>query len=179
MKVQLITGIIFKKKSTLAAARRALLRTFGPLAYESPVVDFDFTDYYYPQMGKPLYRVFFGFKKLVREDALASIKSYTNRLEALLSRRAARTRPLRAINIDPGYITSAKLVLASTKDFSHRIYLSRGIYAEVTLQFRKKGIVFFDWTFPDYKSPRYQKILLALRQRYLEVVRKNKAIHGA
>jgi hypothetical protein len=170
-KVQLLAGVIFRKKAACALAARLLEKRFGAIEYASPVIPFTFTDYYRPQMGSPLSRAFFGFKKLIMQDSLASIKVFTNDLEKTISRRFPDARCPRAINIDPGYITLAKLVLASTKDFSHRIYLRKGIYAEVTLQFRKKGITFLAWTFPDYKSAAYQKILLHMRACYAEKIR--------
>jgi len=65
---------------------------------------------------------------------------------------AAVTRPL---NLDPGYLTEAKLVLASTKDHAHRIYLGRGIYAEVTLHYQNGRWQSHDWTYPDFQRPDY------------------------
>jgi hypothetical protein len=74
----------------------------------------------------------------------------------------------RTINLDPGYICASRLVLATTKDFSHRIYLRDGIYAEASLMFQKNGISVFPWTYPDYQSEQYRPMLLAMRERYME-----------
>jgi hypothetical protein len=74
----------------------------------------------------------------------------------------------RRVNLDPGYVAPDKLVLASTKNFSHRIHLSRGVYAEVTLNFGKKGCVFLDWTYPDFRSGRYTAFLLDVRRKIMD-----------
>ena len=75
----------------------------------------------------------------------------------------------RPINIDPGYVTPAKLVLATTKDRAHRIYLGRGIYAEVTLTYAKKAFQSMPWTYPDYRSEPYRRFFEQVRRDALEM----------
>lgn len=101
-------------------------------------------------MGTGLLRTFVFFERLLDPEKLASVKNMTNLIEKRLSHATSGNR---RINIDPGYITEAKVVLASTKDFSHRVYIGRNIYAEVTLQFREQGRTFvaLEHTYPDFR----------------------------
>jgi hypothetical protein len=116
-------------------------RSFGPVELGN------FTDYYSSEMGTGILKQYHTFEKLIERDALASIKTATNALESKLSSHGRRR-----VNLDPGYLTHDKLVLATTKDFYHRIYLSEGIFAEVTLHFRQGRYRFFSWTYPDYQE---------------------------
>ena len=159
--VKLIAGFIFKEKKFLNKAKTVLIKAFGQIDFESPVIAFDYTDYYEREFGKDLKRVFIGFKKLIPPDELAKIKSLTNKAEAGLS-----SNEKRLINIDPGYIDLAKLVLASTKDYSHRIYLGRGVFSEITLEFKGGSFMPRPWTYPDYASQGYISIFNKLRENY-------------
>ncbi|NQT19398.1 MAG: DUF4416 family protein, partial [Planctomycetes bacterium] len=166
--VKLIVGALSADASLLQQAKHALCGLYGPVDVESPLITFDFTAYYEKQMGPNLLRKFFAFEELIDPACLPDIKIRTNELERELA--AAATAPVpRPINLDPGYITPAKLVLASAKDFSHRVYLRDGIYAEVTLH-NEKGGTFrgWPWTFPDYKtSPEYHAFLQDARQKLM------------
>jgi hypothetical protein len=121
-------------------------------------------------MGPNLLRKFVGFEKLIRPKELASAKLFTNDLEEKISERFGSER--RVINLDPGYITLAKLVLASTKDYSHRIYLGDGIFAEVTLYYSNKRFHAWPWTYPDYKTSDYCRFFERMRKLYIESLRK-------
>jgi hypothetical protein len=83
----------------------------------------------------------------------------------------AESRPL---NLDPGYLTLGKLILASTKDFAHRIYLARGIYAEVTLQYKHRRWQHHEYTFPDYRRADYQQFFSECRDTLHERLQKEK-----
>jgi hypothetical protein len=131
-------------------------------------------------MGEGLYRGFVAFEKLIDPERLAEIKIATNDIEARIAEAvhngaepwAGKTPPpVRPVNLDPGYLTLAKLILASMKDFSHRIYLRGGVYAEITLQYRN-GWQALPWTFPDYASGRYDAFLHQARQRLHQYERK-------
>ena len=164
--VKLICGIIAAGPEVLAAAQERLRTAFGPVDVESPVWPFDFTDYYATEMGGGLLRRLIAFEQPIDPGRLAAIKRQTNDLEGLWAAPSpAGLR--RRINLDPGYVTASKLVLATTKNFAHRIYLADGIYAEVTLTFRKGGCDVFPWTYPDFKSGRYTEFLLEVRRRAL------------
>lgn len=138
---------------------------FGRIDFYSSILNFNYTDYYYPEMGKPLKRIFISFQKLLQEEKLADIKLYTNRLETKFCIRGRRR-----INIDPGMLNLAKLILATTKDYSHRIYLNKGIFAEVTL-FYRNGFRPWQWTYPDYRLEEYLKIFNSIRDIYISQIK--------
>lgn len=167
-RVKLICGMISGRVELFDEAARALEGVFGPVDVASEVLDFDFTHYYDGEMGSPLYRRLVGFERLVGPEELVEVKLATNALECDFASRAGAGSAPRPINLDPGYVDSAKLVLASMKDFSHRIYLGRGVFAEVTLMFRKGFWEKLPWTFPDYGSGRYDSFLTAARRRLRE-----------
>lgn len=124
---------------------------------------FTYTAYYEKELGYNLKRIFLSFNKLIGLEKIYKIKIYTNRLEEVLSVQGRRQ-----INIDPGYLDASKLVLLSTKDYSHRIYLRNGIYAEATLVFKNKTFGPWPWTYPDYKTDTYINIFNSIRQIYLK-----------
>ncbi|MCD6228985.1 MAG: DUF4416 family protein [Candidatus Omnitrophica bacterium] len=165
-KVKFICGFIYSNEEDFSKIKRIMERKYKGIDYESEVIDFDFTDYYTKEMGRNLIRKFLSFKVLINPSALLRIKLYTLKLERKFSYQGKRK-----VNIDPGYLNDAKLVLATTKDFSHRIYLGKGIYAEVTLSYRKGEFVDFPWTYPDYRTAQYKDIFLRIRSLYLTQIR--------
>ena len=167
--VKLIVGMLSNRRERFALAAEALSARFGPIDVAGPVLPFDYTDYYTPQMGPNLLRQFLSFERLIAPDALAAVKGFTNELERQLADAGDVPRP---INLDPGYVTPGKLVLASAKDFAHRVYLGEGIYAEVTLTFVRGRWVAGPFTFPDYASGAYDAFLTAVRERLMEQTRK-------
>ncbi len=164
--VKLIVGAIFANGGILIKAEKELRRKFGPLDFTSPVMPFDRTKYYEEEMGPNLKRKFFSFQKLISPKQLAAIKFYTNRLEKRLSLK--KDKPSRSINLDPGYISGSKLVLATCKNYSHRIYLDKGVFAEVTLHFQGGTFVPWPWTYPDYKTSEYIRCFNVIREIYLK-----------
>ncbi len=155
--VKLICGLIGREE-LFPAVRKKLERRFGPADFQSRAFDFRFTEYYKQEMGEGLKRVFLSFYRKVKPASLARIKLATNRIESRFSRNGKRM-----VNIDPGYLTLSKLVLATTKDHQHRIYLEKGIYAEVTLRYRGKGFRAWEWTYPDFQTSEYLEIFESLR----------------
>ena len=164
--VKLICGMISARTDLFDEARARLEQAFGPVEAASDVFDFDLTHYYDEQMGSPLYRRFVCFAGVADPSTLAEAKLKTHAIEAeLAARYDFAPRP---INLDVGYIEPAKLILASMKNFSHRVYLSGGVYAEVTLLYRKGGWEALEWTFPDFASGRYDAFLTGVRRRLRE-----------
>lgn len=154
---------VFMNDRALAGDLVPLLENlFGPVTAESPWFDFDYTDYYTREMGTPLHRKLYAFQRLIRQDALAGIKETTNALETRWARQERR-----CINIDPGYLLLSRFVLATGKDFAHRICIGRRIYAEVTLMFQKGRAVTLPWTYPDYASDGISGFLLQVRRQYV------------
>ena len=160
--VKLICGMISGEVELFDAAAEAMAASLGPVEAISEVMDFDFTHYYDVQMGSPLYRRFVSFVGPHSPEVLASAKVRTNAIEAKFA-GARGPDPARPINLDVGYVESPKLVLASMKNFSHRVYLRDGVYAEVTLMFRKGLWEPLPWTFPDFRSGRYDTFLTNVR----------------
>ena len=152
----------FEKRRWIRARQRAS-EEWGPVLLESPRFDFAETHYYDATMGPQLKKVFFAFQRPFDPAKIVEIKLQTNGSEAEYAARAETPEP-RPLNLDPGYLTLAKLVLASTKDFSHRIYLSRGIYAEVTLQYRNHRWQHHEYTFADYRRADYQEFFGQCRE---------------
>lgn len=165
--VKLIIGIITNSLPLLLQVEKILERKYGPIDYHSPVIDFVFTDYYKKEMGENLKRKFISFEKLIFPVEIIKIKHYTNKLENKFSQQGKRN-----VNIDPGYLNEGKLILASTKDNLQRIYLGKGIYAEVTLYFRKGEYQPFMWTYPDYRSSEYREIFKQIRSIFRKQIGK-------
>lgn len=163
--VKLICGIIYSLEDIRKKAVEVLTIRFGQPDLESPSFPFTFTDYYEPQMGKNLKRYFLSFKELISPEELPRIKIETNKLETEFKLYFPELE--RPVNLDPGYLTASALVMATTKDFAHRIPLSRGIYAHLELLFRRKGVKLLDWTYPDFRQSEYHDFFLKVRQIYL------------
>ena len=160
--VKLIMSIIFKEKEILNAVMQELSSIFGQMDFASEILPFNFTDYYCKEMGKPLKRQFISFLKLISPETLPEIKHETNKVELKYSKEEKRQA-----NIDPGYITAERLVLATGKNFTHRIYLKDGVYADLTLIYQNKDFRPLSWTYPDYASPGIREIFKQIREKYL------------
>ncbi len=163
--VMLLLAAFSRHNDALAWAHNACHAAWGELAFVSPAFDFSETDYYRASMGEGLKKQFFTFQKFVDPAKLVDFKLQTNQWEmeyAALGRHA-ESRPL---NLDPGYLTLAKLVLASTKDHSHRLYLGRGIHAEITLTYRSGGWQPHEWTYPDYRRADFQEFFTQCREEF-------------
>ena len=136
-------------------------KRWGEIEWISEEDSFTYTDYY-QNIGENLKRVFIVFKPLIDPGELADIKVATNEIE----KTTREGKKERRINLDPGYFDGGKIVLASTKNFSHRVYLCRGIYAEATIKWEKGDFRPFPYTYPDYQSPEYRPSLRKIRELY-------------
>ena len=152
--VKLFVGMISGRTPLFDEVRQPLVARFGPIDLESPVYPWTHTTYYEKELGPDLKRQFLFFKQLVPPDALPEIKRHTNELEQQWA-QAIPQGNRRQINLDPGYLAPSKLVLATTKDYSHRIHLRDGIYAEVTLMYQGKSFIPLPHTYPDFRSEEY------------------------
>jgi len=162
--VKLFIGMISGEANLFKEAEKRLSQKFGSVDFKNPILSFQYTPYYESEMGSNLKRKFISFQGLIDPAEIGEIKLFTNQLEQDFLHPDTEDR---RINLDPGYLTLSKLVLASTKDYQHRIYLGRGIYAEVTLRYRKgKGFEPREWTYPDYRSREYLQIFNHLREIY-------------
>jgi len=164
--VKLFVGMFTEREELFDSARGALGEVYGSVDHVSPVWPFGFTNYYAEEFGENLLRQFITFSELIDPGRLPEIKLLTNNLEQKFAPQGNRQ-----INLDPGYIDLSKLVLATTKNHQHRIYLGQGIFAEVTLRFTRKSFRPWDWTYPDYRTDHYIQFFNQVRQTYLEQLR--------
>ncbi|MGD0572548.1 MAG: DUF4416 family protein [Sedimentisphaerales bacterium] len=165
--VKLIIGILAADETALAAAVKAISKSFGVIDLTSDVWPFTQTDYYKDELGPNALRQFVSLENLIDPGKLAQIKHDTNSLEQQLADSLKLSLP-RPVNLDPGFIEPSKLILASTKNFSHRIYIGNRMFAEVTLMYEKGNWRHFEYTFPDYRQSCYQDFLSKVRTRLLE-----------
>ncbi len=165
-KAKLFMGIL-STRGFPDSLRTELERLFGPADMVTEPFPFSFTDYYVPEMGEGIERFFISFSRLVSPDELAAVKTATDRIELSLAEDG-----MRKINLDPGLITEASVILATTKNRAHRIAIGMSLYAEVTLIYRSHGFQSFPWTYADYRSERVQTVLLEMRKSYLAARRK-------
>jgi len=168
--VKLFAGVLVSEKTLIPEVEARLSSAYGPIDHRSPILPFTFTDYYRRETGDNILRIFFSFGTLIDAERLPEIKRETNAIEEEFA--SLHSGVLRPVNLDPGYLEHAKVILASTKNFYHRMYLDRGIFGEVTMHYRHQGYEFFPWTYPDYKSPEYQDFFLEVRKIYREQLRK-------
>ncbi|MDR0956672.1 MAG: DUF4416 family protein [Endomicrobium sp.] len=146
-KVKLFCGIIFSNEEIKQKSLIKLKEKFGGIDLISNIIPFDFSDYYNLEMGGNLKRFWISFKDLISAADIAGIKVFTNSIEINFT-----INNNRQINIDPGYVTPANVILTTTKNYSHRIYLDKGIYAEVTTIYKKSRYIKLPWTYSDYLS---------------------------
>ena len=152
--VKLIIGIFATNEAALKSAAQAVIAEFGKADFVSDVWPFNMTRYYEDEAGNNLVKQFVSIEKLIHPSKLAKIKHITNRLEKKLTKTLKTSLP-RPVNLDPGIIEPSKLILATTKNFSHRIYIGKKMYAEVTLTFNKGVWKSYDYTFADHKQQCY------------------------
>ena len=164
--VKLVIPMLGPSTAALDEAETALAAAFGDIDLRSEDIAFSHTRYYEREMGPSLLRRIISFATLIDPGQLADIKRTTNDLEADLAVAGQRR-----VNLDPGYLTAAKLVLATTKNNAHRVYVGKGIFAEVTLAYHEGAYCPWPWTYPDYADGSYNGILMEIRTRYLGQLR--------
>ncbi len=164
--VKLISSLFSPRKEFIEEAIDQLTNFFGPVDWISPEFIFDRTKYYAREMGWPLFRRFVSFEALIPPDHIVEIKLQTNKVEQQYLHDGNRK-----INIDPGYISPERLILATGKNYIHRVYLSKGIFADLTLIFKRGGFRTLEWTYPDYAAPDIIEHLNSVRERYMKRLR--------
>lgn len=160
--VKLFIGMLSREASLFDQTSEILNNFFGPIDMESPVWPWEHSDYYAKEMGTGLNRKFVFFKDLIDPEAVSEIKLKTIGIE----KKFLDEKGGRRINLDPGYLNSAKIVLVSTKDYSHRIYLGNGIYGEVTLLYSGNDYRVLPFTYPDFRTEEYREIFRKAREVY-------------
>jgi hypothetical protein len=147
-KALLFIAVLFSQKDILRSVLPILGERFGEVLLQSPEYAWDHTHYYEKELGTPLFRRFLFFKKAFDPLILPKVKLETNAIESAFTENGKRR-----INLDPGYIMRSRIVLASAKDYSHRIYLGKGIYGEVALYYKGRRYNPFPYTYYDYRKP--------------------------
>jgi len=160
--VKLVMSLIMASEAILPRVLEDLGSVYGEIDFESRSIAFDFTDYYRPEMGADLRRRIVSFQGLIRPDTLPSVKLQTNSLEQKYAQHGRRQ-----VNIDPGYICGQHMILATTKSYAHRPYLAEGIYADLTLIYRKGSYRPLEWTYPDYREAELVETFNIIRKTYL------------
>ena len=158
---KLVIGLLTKQRELFEPLAGELTSLYGSADMISSWMSFDYTTYYATELGVPLYRRLLTFESLIDQLELATIKLSTNRLEQAYARNHRRR-----VNIDPGYLLHERFVLASGKNFSHRIYIGHCIYADLTLMYRKGTFETLPWTYPDYADQPIRDFLERARKKY-------------
>lgn len=159
---KLVIGFFLKEKDLVVPVVKALTEKFGPVDIVSSWLPFNFTTYYEPEMGKSLFRRMLAFERLIKQSTLSEIKRITNDLEQAYSKNSKRM-----VNLDPGYMLRERFVLATGKNFSHRIYIGKRIYADLTLIYSKGRFIKLPWTYPDYAEQNMLVYLERVRNKYV------------
>lgn len=155
----LFVGILYSDAGIFDHSKEILEKNFGDILLTSPSIKWDYSSYYKDELGWPLFRQFIFFKNLIDPGILVDIKLKTNEIEDVLSSKGKR-----CINLDPGYLTLSKIILASTKNYAHRIYLGKGIYAEVTLVYKDGKYNPHLFTYRDYQDKTCIDIFMNVRE---------------
>ena len=160
--VKLVFSVFATAVAQLSETINTLSALYGQPDFVSALMPFDYTNYYCSEMGENLIRRFLAMERLIRPETLPDIKLATNEIEqkSVLNKR-------RQVNIDPGYISKAHLILATGKSYTHRPYLRDGIYADLTLIYQGKKFCPLPWTYPDYADEKQLLMLSKIRAKYL------------
>lgn len=169
--VKFLAGLLSGDVALFETVKSELEREWGPVDQQSDLMEFNFTRYYEEELGSDLKRLFFSFAGLADPGRLPEMKLFTNHIENKLSVGGRRM-----VNIDPGYLTPARLILATTKDHAHRVYLGRGIYGDLTLIYSQGSFNPLPWTYPDYRSEEYGVYFRCVRELCREQLRNSAPI---
>jgi len=160
---KLVIGLFTRHTHLLQPVIEEMNKKFGTIELISPWFEFNWTDYYETEMGNGLLRRMAAFCPLINQEALPDIKHQTNTLE-----KQYAVNGNRRINIDPGYLLAERFVLATGKNYTHRIYLGNCVYADLTLIYQDGRFQPLPWTYPDYAEANMQMFLTQVRNKYLK-----------
>jgi Domain of unknown function (DUF4416) len=166
---KLVVSLLLSDKLLSPEVICDLEQACGVIEWVGPWMAFDYTDYYAPEMGRTLHRRMLVFRQLIEQLDLVSVKQHTNAIEFKYS-EAGRRR----VNIDPGCLLYERFVLATGKNYSHRIHIGQGIYADLTLIFQQGAYRALPWTYPDYGDRAMTAFLMQVRRLYSAQVKSTK-----
>lgn len=167
--VKLFASLLISDKDVLRLVLESLVGEYGLVDFVSPMKPFTYTDYYCREMGGRVERRFISFVALMRPELLPDVKLRTNALEKVFSRAEGRK-----VNIDPGYISPAHVILATGKAYAHRPYLRDGIYADLTLVYGDRYFQMLPWTYPDYGERETREMFKTIRTKYMAQLKNTK-----
>ncbi len=170
--VNLFSGFIYREEKVYEEIKQRLEKQYSRVDMESDVFPFVFTTYYNKEMGDRLYRRFVSFEKLIRPELLPDIKLDSNIIEIETSLDGNRI-----INLDPGYLSDANVIIATTKNYYQRVPLTKGIYAHMEYIIKGKKLYTLEWTYPDFKSDEYMEFFERLRLLYKRKIKEQHPIH--
>ena len=159
---KLIVGLFMKDKTIIGQIVEAFIKEFGKIDIVSPWFDFNHTNYYDSEMGTPLFRRIFSFQTLIKQTSLPDIKTFTTTIEKLYENQNKRQ-----VNIDPGYLLKERFVLATYKNYTHRIYIGKKTFADLTMIYQKGSFQSLPWTYPDYAEKNIKSFIELVREKYL------------
>jgi hypothetical protein len=161
-KIKLFFSLIYKDEENFNTIKDQILIYFGECDQITDALNFDTTNYYEKEFGYPLKRRFIFIKNLCERDSLIDIKYKTYEIESKFKKNDQN----RIVNIDPGFVSKENIILSTFKNYSHRIYLGKGVFAEITLIYKKNSYTALDWTYPDYKKEETIKIFNEIRKKF-------------
>lgn len=163
---KIVVGILAASRETIEDTKSLLEARFDRVDLTSDLIPFTHSTYYAGEMGPSLRRLWVSHERLISPGDLAGKKLETNEMETSQSVDGRRR-----VNLDPGYLTGSTLVLATTKDAAHRVYLGNGIYAEVALLYQHQSWRVLEWTYPDYREEEAIGFFTEVRRRYIDQLR--------
>lgn len=169
-KVKLVIAFFSNDIELLNKIESRLKKKYGKIDYKTSDFDFKETDYYNEEMGNDLKTRYISFQKLVKRDKLPEIKKFCSKLENIYS-TLKEDQNRRSVNIDPGLLSLENFILATGKPYSHRIYLGKGVWADLTLIYQKEDFINLPWTYPNYQSKKIKAALLEIRDIYHKQIR--------
>jgi hypothetical protein len=168
--VKYFIAVLYREEEQALEAKNRLVSRWGAIDFEGSDHPFDVTDYYETEMGRNLKRRLFSFERLYAPTFIVEMKLECNDVEAALADEGNRT-----VNLDAGYLDHNKFLLASAKEAGQKVYLDRGIYADISGRFKAGKYRPFEWSFPDFKDGRYDAELLAIRNLYRQQLKEYRA----
>jgi len=164
--VKYFIAVLFHEHEAFEKSKASIVERWGAIDYEGADHLFDVTTYYESEMGTPLYRRIVTLETIRSPKEIVDMKLECNAIEAGLVVNGKR-----AVNLDAGYLDHNKVLLASAKEAGQKVYLDKGIYADLAGRYKDGCYRPFEWSFPDFKDGRYDSELLIIRTSYLKQIK--------
>jgi hypothetical protein len=161
---RLIVSVIYNSIDGLADCLKQLEKQFGRVQSETLEIECS-ANRYHEEMGQQLSRRFFSFEKLVDRETLPEIKATCHKIERGLGDQVDDFT-FRTVNVDPGVLTPTNLTMASHREYSHRVYLGKGVFAEVTLIHARGRFTQLPWTNPDFCDEEAVRLFIEARATF-------------